>query len=167
MATAKIGTSQPRYRRVRLLAATFPALVNEIIGGSAYRRFRMHLLGPTRACAVAPRDQPDELGDMSVYACTVRTFADACIDFSLIDGLYRGHVAKLMMPKIKPGGLLIIDNVNWYLPSRSHAPASRTPALGPNGRVWHEVAQELADWRSIWTQPQPATTQCASIRHST
>jgi hypothetical protein len=55
------------------------------------------------------------------------------------------------MPKLKPGGLLVIDNVNWYLPSRSRAPNSRTPALGPHGAVWTDIARELARWRSIWT----------------
>jgi hypothetical protein len=73
------------------------------------------------------------------------------IDFVLIDGLYREYVTRLMIPKVKPGGLLIIDNVNWCLPSQTHAPYSRTVALGPNGPVWAELAQELADWRSIWT----------------
>jgi predicted O-methyltransferase YrrM len=100
---------------------------------------------------LAPRDQPAEPGGMSEYARTALTFADGSLDFALIDGLYRGRTASLMLPKIKSGGLLIIDNVNWYLPSRSHAPNSRTPARGPDGPVWAEVAQDLTDWRSIWT----------------
>jgi len=101
---------------------------------------------------LAPRDQPPELGEMSEYAHTAVAFDDASVDFSLVDGVYREHVARLMMPKIRPGGLLIIDNANWFLPSpRTHAPASRTPALGPDGPVWAKVWQDLANWRSIWT----------------
>lgn len=101
---------------------------------------------------LAPRDQPPELGASSKYAHTVSAFDDATIDFALVDGLYREHVTKLIMPKIRPGGLLIIDNANWYLPPpKTHAPASRTPALGPDGPVWKEVSEELADWRTIWT----------------
>jgi predicted O-methyltransferase YrrM len=98
-----------------------------------------------------PRDQPKELGDRSEYTRTALGFADASIDFVLVDGLYREYVTALMMPKVKPGGLLIIDNVNWFLPSETHAPASRTPALGPYGPVWAGVAEALADWRTIWT----------------
>jgi hypothetical protein len=47
--------------------------------------------------------------------------------------------------------MLIIDNVNWYLPCQSKAPNSRTAALGPKTPIWAEVAAELAGWRSIWT----------------
>jgi predicted O-methyltransferase YrrM len=100
---------------------------------------------------LARPDQPVERGGMSSYARTALDFADASLDFALIDGHYRDYSAKFVLPKIKPGGILIIDNVNWVLPSRSHSPNSRTPELGPHGEVWREVHAELAKWRSIWT----------------
>ena len=55
------------------------------------------------------------------------------------------------MPKIKPGGILIIDNINWHLPSQSKAPGTRPAELGPATITWAEVWQELAGWRRIWT----------------
>jgi predicted O-methyltransferase YrrM len=100
---------------------------------------------------LARPDQPVELGDQSTYARTALGFPDAGLDFALVDGHYRDYSAKFILPKIKSGGILIIDNVNWYLPSESRAPNSRTRALGPNGKIWAEVAGELAQWRSIWT----------------
>lgn len=100
---------------------------------------------------LARPDQPDELADQSTYARTALGFPDAGLDFALVDGRYRDYTAKFIMPKIKPGGMLIIDNVNRYLPSESRAPKSRTRTLGPNGKIWTEVAAELAQWRSIWT----------------
>jgi predicted O-methyltransferase YrrM len=99
---------------------------------------------------LAPRDQPDEYGQLSGYTRTTYRFLDASLDFALIDGLYRDHVTRLMMSKIKPGGLLIIDNANWYLPSASASPNSRSHAAGPDGAVWEQVTRELAGWRSIW-----------------
>ena len=101
--------------------------------------------------ALVPRDKPDELGNVSKYALTALRFDDCSIDFALIDGLYRDYVTQFMMPKIKPGGFLVIDNANWFLPTQTYAPASRTTALGPCGPVWNEVAEGLARWRSIWT----------------
>jgi predicted O-methyltransferase YrrM len=98
---------------------------------------------------LAPWD-PDLPGDQSDYVGTLRRFAVASLDFALIDGAYRDHAARLVMPRIKPGGLLIIDNVNWFLPSDSRAPASRSRALGPEPG-WTDIAGELAGWRSIWT----------------
>jgi hypothetical protein len=100
---------------------------------------------------LARPDQTVELGDQSTYARTALSFPDAGLDFALVDGHYRNYTAKFILPKIKSGGMLIIDNVNWYLPSESRAPSSRTRALGPDGKVWTEVAGELAQWRKIWT----------------
>lgn len=100
---------------------------------------------------LAPEDQPMERGGDSAYARTALGFPDATLDFALVDGHYRDYSAKFVMPKIRPGGMLIIDNVNWYLPCRSKAPNSRTAVLGPATPVWAEVWQELAGWRTIWT----------------
>jgi predicted O-methyltransferase YrrM len=100
---------------------------------------------------LAPRDQPDELGGNSAYTRTARAFADESIDFALVDGLYREHVTKLVMPKVRTGGFIIVDNANWFLPSRTRSPSSRTFQLGPNGPVWADLAKDLAGWRSIWT----------------
>ena len=100
---------------------------------------------------LARPDQPVERGGESRYARSALEFGDASVDFALIDGHYRDHSAKFILPKIKPGGMLIIDNVNWVLPSQSRSPNSRTPELGPHGEIWCEVANELLQWRSIWT----------------
>jgi predicted O-methyltransferase YrrM len=81
------------------------------------------------------------------YAGIALDFPDAGLDFALVDRHYRDYTAKFILPKIKSGGILIIDNVDWYLPSESRAPNSRTRALGPNGKIWTEVAGELAHWR--------------------
>lgn len=103
------------------------------------------------SCILAREDQPVERGGDSAYARTALTFPDASLDFALVDGHYRDYSTKFIMPKIKPGGMLIIDNVNWYLPCRSKSPNSRTAELGPAAGVWAEVWRELAEWRTIWT----------------
>jgi predicted O-methyltransferase YrrM len=100
---------------------------------------------------LAPGDQPMERGAQSAYARIALTFPDDSLDFALVDGHYRDYAAKFIMPKLRPGGLLIIDNVNWYLPCQSRSPNSRTAALGPAAGAWAEVGRELAGWRTIWT----------------
>jgi predicted O-methyltransferase YrrM len=99
----------------------------------------------------APHKQPAELGGSTEYARVALAFAASSLDFVLIDGAYREHTARYALPRIKPGGMLIIDNVNWYLPSSSRSPNSRTSALGPFGQIWAEIASDLARWRCIWT----------------
>lgn len=102
-------------------------------------------------CILAPDDLPAERGAESAYARIALGFPDASLDFALVDGRYRDHTTKLILPKIKPGGMLIIDNVNWYLPCASKAPNSRTRALGPATDTWAGVWDQLGAWRTIWT----------------
>jgi len=72
-------------------------------------------------------------------------------DFALVDGKFRGETSKNIMKKIKPGGLLIIDNVNRYIPTITHAPAS----VGVHGNavsdLWSDIYDELAGWRCLNT----------------
>ena len=105
---------------------------------------------------LAPEDQPMERGGDSAYARTALGFADASLDFALVDGHYRDYSAKFILPKIKPGGMLIIDNVNWYLPCRSKAPNSRTAAARPGNRrlgrglaAARRVAHDLDELRRV------------------
>jgi predicted O-methyltransferase YrrM len=99
---------------------------------------------------LAPADVPVHEGGDTDYTRTMHRFPESSLDFALIDGAYRAHVAELTMPRLRPGGLMIIDNVNWYLPSRTRAPASRSPADGPEP-LWVDIFGQLADWRLIWT----------------
>jgi hypothetical protein len=98
-----------------------------------------------------PRDAPEERGDESRYARVTEEFGNGKFDFVLVDGAYRDACALKALRTIRPGGLLIIDNVNWYLPSNSRSPNSRTGHQGSRGDVWSELQRALADWRRIWT----------------
>jgi predicted O-methyltransferase YrrM len=99
---------------------------------------------------LAPFDVPLHQGETSAYVATLHRFPESSLDFALVDGAYRAHVTKLVMPRLRPGGVLVIDNVNWYLPSRSRAPGSRSLAAGPEP-LWRDIVPVLADWRQIWT----------------
>jgi predicted O-methyltransferase YrrM len=98
-----------------------------------------------------PRDEPDATGDRSAYAQVARSLGDASIDLALVDGVYRDYVTLLLQPKIRPGGMLVIDNVNRYLPSLTMSPASLRPPAAPASAAWEQAAAALAEWRRIWT----------------
>lgn len=85
------------------------------------------------------------------YLAPIEDLAPSSLDFALIDGACRSQTAARMMSRIRPGGILIIDNANWYLPSKSRAPGSRGLAEGPASPVWGQVWHGLASWRKIWT----------------
>jgi predicted O-methyltransferase YrrM len=75
------------------------------------------------------------------------------LDFCLVDGICRDHCARAVLPKLKPGGLLIIDNANWYIPRPrpSRSPNSRGLTDGYATPAWQIVGADLARWRCIWT----------------
>jgi predicted O-methyltransferase YrrM len=118
------------------------AKVSEVLAGQGIRNvdYRCH-----------SEDESDQAGEVSDYVQAARLLGDESIDFALVDGLYRDYVTLVVLPKIKPGGMLIIDNVNWFLPSLTRSPNSRRPSQVPATAAWEQVAAELAGWRRIWT----------------
>lgn len=72
-------------------------------------------------------------------------------DFVLVDGICRDRCAFEATSALKPGGILIIDNVNRYLPSYSKSPHSRSYDQGPDGVLWSEFLDRVRGWRCVWT----------------
>ena len=85
------------------------------------------------------------------YTAVAATFADGSLDFVLVDGALRGQCALAALPKLAEGGILVIDNVNWYLSSASRSPNSRSPEQGPLDDDWKKVDRAIAGFRKIWT----------------
>lgn len=99
-----------------------------------------------------PRDAPEsENAGNTSYVRVLEEFSDNSVDVVLVDGVYRNHCALGSIPKLKAGGLLILDNANWVLPSDSRSPTSRLVADGPAGSTWSRVSAETSGWRRIWT----------------
>ena len=97
-----------------------------------------------------PREQDGD-GSVSAYVMQAGQFTSESLDMVLVDGIYRDYCALKALKLIRPGGILVIDNVNNYLPSDSIAPNSRSFADGPKGEVWAQVYQVLSSWRMIWS----------------
>ena len=88
-------------------------------------------------------------------------FADESLDYALIDSAPRGCLSRRIATKIKPGGVLILDNANWYLPPpatlRPVAPGSVSQVLGTPGSLvahhecWPAFARLIANWTALWS----------------
>lgn len=102
-------------------------------------------------CQCHPADEPEATGDRSAYARVAASFGPESIDFALVDGRYRDHVTLFLLPRIRIGGVLIVDNANRYLPSMTKSPASLRPPTVAATTVWGQAADVLAGWRRIWT----------------
>jgi hypothetical protein len=100
-----------------------------------------------RLCPVDPRNADD----YQPYIGVGLEFERSSLDFVLVDGQLRGRCAELALTLLKPGGILIIDNAEWFIPHPSHSPgaiARRTKAIAAE---WRGVVDALQGWRRLWT----------------
>ena len=88
------------------------------------------------------------------YASAVREMPDASLDFALVDGMkLRVLCMEEVIPKIKPGGLLVLDNAEWFFPNKimgryTVAITRRDKCLN---RRWEDLWSVMSQWRSIIT----------------
>jgi predicted O-methyltransferase YrrM len=98
----------------------------------------------------AARNVEQHLKEGKAYVSDIAGYRDEGFDFALVDGVYRDECALAVLPKIKRGGFLIIDNCNWFLPSASVSPDSRRTDFAKGG--WEELyADRMKGWRQILT----------------
>lgn len=92
------------------------------------------------------------------YVAVASEFADESLDVVLVDGMYRGACVLAVIPKLKPGGILVIDNVQWFLPSRTRSPKARGPQDGPKDATWAAALSVIGGWRNFWTTNELSDT---------
>lgn len=84
------------------------------------------------------------------YYRSADEFPSESLDFCLVDGIERDHCALAAISIVKPGGLIIVDNCNWYLPSNSCSPYSLREKQAPHTPRWGMYLEGVAEWRKIW-----------------
>jgi predicted O-methyltransferase YrrM len=81
----------------------------------------------------------EEDGAETAYAAQARRFDEGSLDFALVNGVYRSACATAILSKLRPGGVLVVENVNWFLPSdlelARFARPRRRPRLRPLGAL--------------------------------
>ncbi len=98
-----------------------------------------------RLLSSEPLAQPER----SPYVRVVDDFADDEIHICVVDGEHRAKCALAAVPKLASGGLLMIDDANWFLDHPSFAPHSRC-GRGPASHDWREFSRMVDGWRCVW-----------------
>jgi len=93
---------------------------------------------------------PGQRGVHSDYVHVSDEFEDGSLGFVLVDGRAREHCANSIVPKLAPGGVLVLDNANWFIDHPTRAPNSRA-GKGAASPGWAAFVQRVAGWRHIWT----------------
>ena len=96
-------------------------------------------------------EEEPEKPEKSSYVRVVNNFEKNDLDFVLVDGIYRDVCANAVLEKIRPGGIIVIDNANWYIPCDSISPSSRPKKSTPASEGWARSLDNVTDWRLIWT----------------
>jgi predicted O-methyltransferase YrrM len=86
---------------------------------------------------------------MPRYVSFVEEFPDEHFDFIEVDGHYRQACVVAGAPKLKPGGLLLVDDTNWLPLEEWGVP-----------ETWHLVHQsvKINTTTSIWKRPRGSGT---------
>jgi len=148
-------------RRVRHLTSVehdsgWHAVVSADLANEALTNVDYRLL----PCEPERIETPEWIAAMfaSAYVRVADAFGPRSLDFALVDGMYRSACALAVLPKLRSGALLIIDNVNWFLPSQSRAPSSRSTTDTPLSPTWAEFGEIVRGWTVRWTQNGVADT---------
>ena len=102
-------------------------------------------------CLLVEKDVEDSKGQDAAYVRITEKFPENSLDFILVDGAYRDSCALAAMGLLRPGGMLIIDDACWFLPSNSTCSNARTHAQGPASPQWGRFLNAVASWRCIRT----------------
>jgi predicted O-methyltransferase YrrM len=86
----------------------------------------------------------------SPYVRAVDQFSEAELDVCIVDGEHRGKCALAAVPALAPGGLLLVDDIHWFLDHPTYAPHARQ-GKGPRDDDWRQFGELVADWRCVWT----------------
>ena len=92
-----------------------------------------------------------ETKGLEAYWGVARELADQSIDLALVDGCIREICMLEVIPKIKPGGMIVFDNANWFLPSDTRTPNSVSNGSEPPLAEMIKVQQLLKTWQLVRT----------------
>jgi predicted O-methyltransferase YrrM len=117
------------------------ATVSEMTAGMSNVDLRLIALEHDHSKGTVPYYDP-----LPRYVSIALEFDDDSLDFVLVDGGYRQACVLAAIPKLKRGGLLVIDNTDWLPRAEWHVP-SRWPLV-------HESSNVMTT-TSIWRSAGP------------
>jgi predicted O-methyltransferase YrrM len=91
------------------------------------------------------------LADDHPYVKTIAALPNEYLDFVLVDGIMRLKCILLAIPKLKRGGVLILDNANRYIPNKyqeGYTTVSQRRSAAKDAE-WARVSLELSSWRNF------------------
>jgi SAM-dependent methyltransferase len=86
------------------------------------------------------------LNDESYYNY-IETIVDDSISFCLVDGLFRDIISLKIINKIRPGGFILIDDIERYLPSNDTHSPSKNCYYNDNWKLFEGLTK---NWHKLY-----------------
>jgi predicted O-methyltransferase YrrM len=116
-----------------------------------YERINSELIRLGISTKVTYRFCETSNGD-NAYSEQVNDVANESIDFALVDGRKRKECMESAMPKLKKGGMLILDNAERFVPNKLRGGYSTVHTHRNQwADGWEYIREELDSWRKIVT----------------
>lgn len=135
--TLWFGRRVARLTSVEDDAGWFTRISQQIVEAGLSSRIDLRLASITTAQAAE-----------TPYVTVAAEFADGTLDFVVVDGALRDQCIQAALPKLRPGGLLLVDNSNWWKEDLSEW---GVPADWP---IVHQSANVLRSETTIWQKPR-------------
>jgi hypothetical protein len=127
-----------------------------------YRVVQKQMAGATNVdYRLVPLNHPESEGERSEYSpvpdyvAVADGLEDQSIDFAVVDGHYRTHCVRHLIPKIAPRGYLLVDDVNlWPSPEALPVPAGWSVADDSTNGIKRCIIWQAAEPGAA---PDPAT----------
>ncbi len=119
--------------------STWYRSVSGHLGDDGYTFVERHLKETTEST----RDESSE-----AYVAVIDLLDDGH-DLVLVDGLHRDECALRSVRKLRPGGLLVVDNADWFISTASNTPKANKLMLRTDG--WERFEMMVKGWRRIDT----------------
>jgi hypothetical protein len=137
-------------RVARLTSVEGDAQWHRVVSARLAERHLAHVVDYRHVpCGHGEQDEPQA----HPYAGVAEEMPDESLDFAVVDGMIRETCMRVALPKIKPGGLLVLDNANRYFPNPSLGEYATVhqPCREPPTQAWANLARELQPWRWVLT----------------
>ena len=83
------------------------------------------------------------------YSHITDHIGDTSLDLVLVDGIQRDICAAAALPKLRPGGILVLDNADWYFQTGTRTPAAKRNKLW--SPTWAQFQKAVSGWRRLVT----------------
>lgn len=88
--------------------------------------------------------------DNAEYEGSINDYPDCSFDLIVVDGIRRSWCANNAVNKLKPGGMLLLDDAHRYLPSDSCAPYALKNWSDQKDTNWLVFKDKILGWEQLW-----------------